>query len=165
MKQTVEVDFFADYSDILLYADESDGFPLVSKEAPSRDINLAEVLCPRFKQLQVVRAVFCLLLLKYGLFALIGPSTLVFYGLALLNGSKYTLEELRYLGISEVILGLVSMYFIASFTVLNSFSALIPPHAIMHVLLLVSPCIIMNCSCSVLFITCEELGLVTISCA
>lgn len=55
---------------------------------------------------------FCLLLLKYGLFAMIGPCTLIFYGLALLNGSKYTLEEVRYLGISEIILGLISMYFI-----------------------------------------------------
>lgn len=55
---------------------------------------------------------FCLLLLKYGLFSLIGPATLIFYGLALLNGSKYTLEEVRFLGISEIILGLISMYFI-----------------------------------------------------
>lgn len=55
---------------------------------------------------------FCLLLMKYGLFALVGPVTLIFYGLALLNGSKYTLEEIRYLGISEIVLGLISMYFI-----------------------------------------------------
>lgn len=55
---------------------------------------------------------FCLLLLKYDLFSLVGPCTLIFYGLALLNGAKYTLEEVRYLGISEIALGLISMYFI-----------------------------------------------------
>jgi len=33
-------------------------------------------------------------------------TTLVFYGLALVNGSKYTLHEVQYLGFSEIILGL-----------------------------------------------------------
>lgn len=60
----------------------------------------------------ITGGIFCLLLMKYGLFALVGPCTLIFYGLALLNGSKYTLEEIRYLGISEITLGLLSMFFI-----------------------------------------------------
>ena len=54
---------------------------------------------------------FCIILLYYKVFFLIGPSTLLFYGLALINGSKYTLGEIRYLGLSEIILGLVSMMF------------------------------------------------------
>lgn len=60
----------------------------------------------------VTGGIFCLMLIKYGLFCMVGPSTLIFYGLALINGSKYTLEEIRFLGISEIILGLISMYFI-----------------------------------------------------
>jgi len=60
----------------------------------------------------VTGGLFCLMLLKYGLFSMVAPCTLIFYGLALLNGSKYTLEEIRYLGISEIVLGLLSMYFI-----------------------------------------------------
>lgn len=60
----------------------------------------------------ITGGLFCLMLLKYDLFAMVGPCTLLFYGLALLNGAKYTLEEVRYLGISEIILGLLSMYFI-----------------------------------------------------
>ena len=35
---------------------------------------------------------------------------LLFFGLALLNASKYTFGEIKILGISEIILGLVSMY-------------------------------------------------------
>jgi hypothetical protein len=39
---------------------------------------------------------------------LIFSATLVFYGLALLNASKYTSNEIRYLAIIEIILGLVA---------------------------------------------------------
>jgi hypothetical protein len=40
----------------------------------------------------------------------IAPATLVFYGLALVNASKYTLSDIRYLGIIEIILGLINMW-------------------------------------------------------
>lgn len=51
---------------------------------------------------------FCLAMLWHGNVALVAPATLVFYGLALLNASKYTLDEIRWLGISEVVLGLLA---------------------------------------------------------
>jgi hypothetical protein len=60
----------------------------------------------------VAGGIFCLLLLKYGEVRFIAPATLVFYGLALVNGSKYTLDEVRYLGYCEVILGLLAMNFL-----------------------------------------------------
>jgi hypothetical protein len=50
---------------------------------------------------------FCLSLLYYAP-GLVAPATLVFYGLALLNGSKFTLDDVRYLGIAEIILGLIA---------------------------------------------------------
>lgn len=56
--------------------------------------------------------VFCLLLVHHGVLGFVAPATLVFYGLALVNGSKYTLSDIRYLGFLEIILGLVSLYFI-----------------------------------------------------
>lgn len=39
---------------------------------------------------------------------LIPSVTLMFYGLALVNASKYTLRDIRYLGIMEIILGLLA---------------------------------------------------------
>jgi len=42
---------------------------------------------------------------------LVAAGTLVFYGLALVNASKYTLSEIRYVGILEILLGIVSMYY------------------------------------------------------
>lgn len=41
---------------------------------------------------------------------LIAPSTLVFYGLALINASKYTYSDIRFLGICEIILGIIAMF-------------------------------------------------------
>lgn len=69
----------------------------------------------------VAGGVFCLILMyhslnvpvgSYRIFALIAPSTLLFYGLALLNASNYTLDEIRWLGISEIILGLFACIFL-----------------------------------------------------
>ena len=53
--------------------------------------------------------IFCLILFYYGLVGLVAPVTLVFYGLALLNASKYTLDEIRWLGLTEIALGLAGM--------------------------------------------------------
>lgn len=43
---------------------------------------------------------------------LIASGCLLFYGLALVNGSKYTLGEIRYLGYAEITLGIVSLWFL-----------------------------------------------------
>ena len=59
-----------------------------------------------------VGGIFCLLLLHHRMVGLVAPSTLIFYGLALLNASKYTLNDIRYLGVAEILLGLIGCYFI-----------------------------------------------------
>jgi hypothetical protein len=53
----------------------------------------------------------CLILLLKGYIGPIAPLTLVFYGLALVNASKYTLNDIRSLGVVEIVLGLVSLQF------------------------------------------------------
>ena len=55
---------------------------------------------------------YCLALVYYQIVGLIAPATLIFYGLALINGSKYTLEDIRYLGYCEIALGLIATMFI-----------------------------------------------------
>ena len=56
--------------------------------------------------------IFCLMLLVHHLVFLIAPATLIFYGLALLNVSKYTFHEIRVLGISEIIIGLMASWLV-----------------------------------------------------
>lgn len=41
---------------------------------------------------------------------LIAPVMLIFYGLALLNGSKYTYHEIKILGLLEIGLGIISLF-------------------------------------------------------
>ncbi len=50
---------------------------------------------------------FSLILLQQGYVYLLAPCTLLFYGLALVSGSKYTLRDVAYLGYLEIMLGLV----------------------------------------------------------
>jgi hypothetical protein len=56
--------------------------------------------------------ILCLMLLFKGYIGLVAPLTLIFYGLALVNASKYTLNEIRSLGLIEIALGLIATYFI-----------------------------------------------------
>lgn len=60
----------------------------------------------------VTGGILCLILLFRGYVGLIAPLTLIFYGLALVNASKYTLNELRSLGLLEVLLGLLAVQFL-----------------------------------------------------
>lgn len=59
-----------------------------------------------------VGAVFCFQLARFGFVGMVAPATLVFYGLALLNAGKYTLREIRYLGLCEIGLGLIAGFMV-----------------------------------------------------
>lgn len=54
--------------------------------------------------------VFCLAMLYHSdaRIMVVAPGMLIFYGLALVNGSKYTLHDIRYLGCMEIALGLIA---------------------------------------------------------
>jgi hypothetical protein len=56
--------------------------------------------------------VFILAMLQYDEWRFVAPACLIFYGLALVNASKYTLTDIRYLGLLEIILGLINTQFI-----------------------------------------------------
>ncbi len=59
----------------------------------------------------ITGGIFILGMLEYGEWRFVAPACLIFYGLGLINGSKYTLSDIRYLGYLEIILGLVNMFF------------------------------------------------------
>ena len=50
--------------------------------------------------------------MNQGEFLLVAPGCLIFYGLALVNGSKYTLGEVRLLGFGMLALGLMNLWFL-----------------------------------------------------
>jgi len=80
--------------------------------------NNEKIWTPASKQLMssfivpmFIGGIFTLLLIYRGYYGLIAPITLIFYGLALINASKYTLSLVKYLGLFEVVLGLLAMLF------------------------------------------------------
>ncbi len=55
---------------------------------------------------------FILYLLEKEMIGLIAPLTLIFYGLACVNASKYTVGDVFYLGITMIVIGIISTWFL-----------------------------------------------------
>jgi len=51
-------------------------------------------------------------MLYYGEWKFVAPASLLFYGLGLINASKYTLTDIRFLGYCEIVTGFINMFFI-----------------------------------------------------
>lgn len=60
----------------------------------------------------IAGGIYLLKLIDNGNYGLIAPGCLLFYGLSLLNASRYTLSEIRYLGYAEIGLGLINLFFV-----------------------------------------------------
>lgn len=58
-----------------------------------------------------VGGLFCWGMLLHGYIGMIAPSMLLFFGLALVNSSKYTFQSIRVLGIWECFLGLIGSFY------------------------------------------------------
>lgn len=91
------------------------GYILTKRTAKRND---EKIWTPLSKQLllhflipMIAGGLFILLLINKGYYGLVAPLTLVFYGLALVSASKYTLGLIKYLGLIEILLGLLAFYF------------------------------------------------------
>lgn len=58
----------------------------------------------------VAGGIFCMALLYHGSIVYIAPAMLLFYGVSLINASKYTYDDIRYLGLCEIVLGLINAF-------------------------------------------------------
>ena len=59
----------------------------------------------------VTGGIFSFVLIRNEVYGLIAPVTLIFYGMSCVNASKYTFRDVRYLGITIIILGLLATEF------------------------------------------------------
>jgi hypothetical protein len=57
-----------------------------------------------------IGAALILHLILHNNYQLVAPACLLFYGLGLINGSKYTLSEIKYLGYCQLVLGLLNLW-------------------------------------------------------
>ena len=60
----------------------------------------------------IIGGAACMALVYHEQIQLVAPATLIFYGLALMNASKYTYNEIYYLGLIESLLGICSCFFL-----------------------------------------------------
>jgi hypothetical protein len=60
----------------------------------------------------ITGGIFILLMIANRNVGIVAPCTLIFYGLACVNASKYTLGDIRYLGLANIIIGLIATQFI-----------------------------------------------------
>ena len=70
---------------------------------------LADLIIPL-----VTAGIVLAILYKQGILVYLAPLSLIFYGLALLSASKYTFRAVRYLAVSEIILGLAALAWLES---------------------------------------------------
>lgn len=100
---------------LVLVASVSTAFYLSYKKAHKNNEHLwnstSKRLLINFCIPLVTGGILIILFLKNGIYGLVAPMTLIFYGLACVNASKYTFKDVRYLGILEIILGLIAVDF------------------------------------------------------
>ena len=91
------------------------GIILSSTKAKKLGENLWDVsskrLVVQFSIPLISGGLFALALLYQGYYGLIAPVTLLFYGLACVNASKYTLGDVKSLGLTMIFLGLIATFF------------------------------------------------------
>ena len=81
---------------------EKAGVPIWNSASRKMVINLAIPL--------IAGAIITFAFAMRGDWVYIAPGCLIFYGLALINGSKYTVSDIKYLGLIETILGCIGLF-------------------------------------------------------
>lgn len=97
---------------IVLIASLGTGLLLSYRKAKKHNVNLwnntSKTMFVNLAIPLVTGGLLVLILLNTGHYGIAAPCCLIFYGLALINASANLYEEIRYLGILEIILGLIS---------------------------------------------------------
>lgn len=97
---------------LVLVASISTGLWLSNKKAQKHGLPLwtgaSKKLLLNLSIPLITGGLFILIMLYTGHFGLAAPASLIFYGLGLIQGSTNTYDEVRYLGYSEIVLGLIA---------------------------------------------------------
>ncbi|KMQ68038.1 membrane protein [Chryseobacterium sp. FH2] len=101
---------------VILFAAIFSGYIFTAKKSKKKGLKIWDATTKRllitFAVPLVTGGIFCLALLYHHLYAWIAPATLIFYGIALVNAERYTLTDVKYLGYCQIVLGLISLFFL-----------------------------------------------------
>ena len=78
-------------------------------QLPAWDLTAKRLLINLFIPL-AAGGISCLIMIDKGEIVYLIPITLIFYGLSLVNASKYSFDEIRTLGILQIVLGLIAAW-------------------------------------------------------
>ena len=78
-------------------------------QLPAWDLTAKRLLINLFIPL-AAGGILCLIMIDKGELVYLIPITLIFYGLSLVNASKYSFDEIRTLGILQIVLGLIAAW-------------------------------------------------------
>ena len=97
---------------VVLVASLATGFILTSRKAKKNGQpiwgNTSRALLFNMALPLVSGGLLILILLFRSYYGIVSPASLIFYGLALVGASNFTYKDVRYLGICEIVLGLVA---------------------------------------------------------
>lgn len=100
---------------VVLILSLATGYWLSSKKAKRLNANIWDTTSKRFIINLTIPLIaggaFILISLMNGYYGIAAPACLIFYGLALINASPNVVEEVRYLGYCEIIVGLIAASF------------------------------------------------------
>ncbi|GAB3561318.1 hypothetical protein GCM10027578_01850 [Spirosoma luteolum] len=98
----------------VLLAALASGYYFTVRRARRQGLSIRSASSERLLRVMLVPlatgGIFCLGLVYYNLIWLAFPATLIFYGLALTSGSRYTLGDVESLGYCEIALGLLTLF-------------------------------------------------------
>lgn len=83
----------------------------IKREEKTWDLSAKRMLI-NFSIPMLAGGCYCFILFTQIHIELIIPATMLFYGLGLLNASKYTVDDIKYLGVLMVVLGLLGSIFV-----------------------------------------------------
>lgn len=113
--QTKKMMFLVGVGLIVLLASLTTGYLFTSRKAKKQGLKIWDksaknMMLNLFVPL-ITGGILCLIMIAHKSLGMVAPLTLLFYGLGLYSASKYSFIELKYLGLSEIVLGLLATYF------------------------------------------------------
>lgn len=113
---TAKIYFLVGIALMVLAASLITGFIFTSRKAKKQNLkiwdNSAKLMMSNLAVPLITGGILGIIFIKHGLFGFVAPITLLFYGLGLFSASKYSFVELRYLGLCEILLGLIGCLYI-----------------------------------------------------
>lgn len=112
LNSILNVSVFLILAFVVLFASIATGIILTTRKAKRKGQpiwgNLSRALLFHMAVPLVAGAILTFIFLARGYYGIIAPITLIFYGISLVGASNFTFSDVKYLGILEIILGLIA---------------------------------------------------------